>query len=65
VNELGIGMLFATYHRELSFPYILKVKSDYLDVMVIGDYWCIRRVHAPVSPNINRSTPSPNWLNVN
>lgn len=44
VNELGVVMLFAMYHRELGFPYILKVKSDYPDAIVIDKFGEVRAI---------------------
>lgn len=44
VNELGVVTLFAMYHRELGFPYILKVKSDYPDAVVIDEFGDVKSV---------------------
>jgi hypothetical protein len=44
VNELGVVTLFAMYHRELGFPYILKVKSDYPDAVVVDKYGEVKTV---------------------
>ena len=44
VNELGVVALFAMYHRELGFPYILKVKSDYPDAIVIDEFGDVKLI---------------------
>ncbi|MEM4713832.1 MAG: hypothetical protein QXQ61_04700 [Candidatus Bathyarchaeia archaeon] len=44
VNELGVVTLFAMYHRELGFPYILKIKSDYPDAIVIDELGDVKLV---------------------
>lgn len=36
-NELGVIALFAKYHEDLGFPYIVKVSDAFPDVSVIGD----------------------------
>ena len=35
VNELGIVALFSMYHRELGFPYFLKIQSGFPDATVV------------------------------
>jgi len=37
VNEMGVVALFCMYHRELGFPYILKIQSQFPDATVIND----------------------------
>jgi hypothetical protein len=49
INELGVVMLFAMYHRELGFPYILKVKSDYPDAVVIDEAGEVKTVEFELS----------------
>ena len=34
-NEMGVVALFSMYHRELGFPYILKIQSAFPDATVI------------------------------
>jgi|Deesub1362B_J571_1020462.scaffolds.fasta_scaffold00003_171 hypothetical protein len=34
-NELGVVALFSMYHKELGFPYIVKVKPDFPDAIII------------------------------
>jgi hypothetical protein len=36
-NEMGVVALFCMYHRELGFPYILKIQSPFPDATVIND----------------------------
>ncbi len=41
VNELGVVLLFGMYHRELGFPYIIKVQQSFPDMIALdeeGDY---------------------------
>ena len=35
VNEMGVVALFCMYHRELGFPYILRIQSPFPDATVI------------------------------
>jgi len=35
VNELGVVALFSMYHRELGFPYFLKIQSGFPDATVV------------------------------
>ena len=44
VNELGVVTLFAMYHRELGFPYILKIKRDYPDGIVIDEFGEVKTI---------------------
>jgi len=44
VNELGVVALFAMYHRELGFPYILKIGSEFPDAVVIDKNGGVKKV---------------------
>jgi hypothetical protein len=44
VNEQGVMMLFAMHHRELGFPYILKVQQGYPDAVVIDKNGEVKRI---------------------
>jgi len=35
VNEMGVVALFSMYHRELGFPYFLKIQSGFPDATVV------------------------------
>ncbi len=36
-NELGVVSIFSMYHRELGFPFIVKIQSGFPDATVISD----------------------------
>lgn len=36
-NEMGVICLFSMHHRELGFPYILKIRTAYPDAIVIDE----------------------------
>ncbi|MEM2910138.1 MAG: hypothetical protein QXO01_03625 [Nitrososphaerota archaeon] len=37
VNELGVVLLFGMYHRELGFPYIIKVQQTFPDMIALDE----------------------------
>ena len=37
VNELGVVLLFGMYHRELGFPYIIKVQRAFPDMIALDE----------------------------
>ncbi|MCM8826886.1 MAG: hypothetical protein NC904_05135 [Candidatus Omnitrophica bacterium] len=43
-NEMGVVALFSMYHRELGFPYILRIQSAFPDATVIDDRGEIRNI---------------------
>ena len=44
VNELGVVALFSMYHRELGFPYILKIQRDYPDAIAIDEFGDVKLI---------------------
>lgn len=36
-NELGVVSIFSIYHRELGFPFIVKIQREFPDAIVISD----------------------------
>jgi len=44
VNELGVVMIFGMIHKQLGFPYIVKVGAGFPDAMVIDQDGELRRI---------------------
>lgn len=44
VNELGVVALFSMYHRELGFPYVIKIQPQFPDALVIDSESRVRKI---------------------
>jgi len=43
-NEMEVIVLFAMYHRELGFPYILRVGTEFPDAIVLDENGEVKRI---------------------